>query len=178
MTALGWVKEEGQGKLPLEDEQPYFEVQGACAATILDAASAPITTKAAGAPLPPPPSPPRAPTDFVLTDFALVPRGDEEALAHAVVEHGSVVVTIEVRDDWLLYGGGVYDNPECTGRSLDHHLVVVGFTEDAWICKNSLGREWGEEGGYVRLARGKNMCGLANWAVVPIVQAAVLPSTP
>lgn len=165
LTALGWVKEEGKGTLPLDDEQPYFAVQGLCATTKSHRPTnaLPTATKAAGVP-------PPSPTDLVLSDLALVPRGDEAALAHAVLEHGSVVVTIEVRDDFLLYGGGVYDNPECTGRSLDHHLMVVGFTEEAWICKNSLGREWGEEGGYVRLARGKNMCGLANWAVVPIVQ--------
>lgn len=65
--------------------------------------------------------------------------------------------------------GGIYDNPECTGRSLDHHLTIVGFTPDAWIAKAALGVAWGE-GGYIRLARNKNMCGLAEWAVVPIVK--------
>jgi len=61
------------------------------------------------------------------------------------------------------------DNPSCSGRSLDHHLLVVGFDDEAWICKGSWGEGWGEEGGYVRLVRGKNMCGLAEWAVVPVV---------
>lgn len=63
----------------------------------------------------------------------------------------------------------MYDNPDCTGRSLDHHLAIVGYTEDAWIAKAALGPAWGEEGGFIRLARGKNMCGLAEWAVVPVV---------
>ena len=56
----------------------------------------------------------------------------------------------------------------CVGRSLDHHLTIVGFTAEAWIAKSSWGTQWGE-GGYIRLARGQNMCGLADWALVPIV---------
>jgi hypothetical protein len=44
----------------------------------------------------------------------------------------------------------------------------VGYTADAWIAKAALGVAWGEEG-YIRLARGMNMCGVAEWAVVPIV---------
>lgn len=64
--------------------------------------------------------------------------------------------------------GGIYDSIECTGRSLDYHLTIVGFTQDAWIAKASLGAAWGEQG-YIRLARNKNMCGVAEWAAVPIV---------
>jgi cathepsin L len=160
LTALSHVKDmEPGGMLPLEEAVPYFEVTGACTAVAMAAAAAVAkntsTTTARGG-------------QVRLKQVALVPQGDEEAVAAAVAEHGAVVVTIQAMDDFWLYGGGLYSNPECTGRSLDHHLVVVGFTPDAWIAKAALGAAWGE-GGYIRLARGQNMCGLAEWAVVPVV---------
>jgi C1A family cysteine protease len=52
-------------------------------------------------------------------------------------------------------------------------VTIVGYgTTDAssyWIIKNSFGRAWGE-GGYMRMSRGGNMCGIANYAVVPVYQ--------
>ena len=51
-------------------------------------------------------------------------------------------------------------------------IIGYGATEAApyWIIKNSFGRAWGEGGGYMRMLRGVNMCGIANFAVVPVYQ--------
>lgn len=47
---------------------------------------------------------------------------------------------------------------------MDHDVVIVGYTENAWIIRNSWGVGWGE-GGYMRIKREKGMspgmCGLA-----------------
>lgn len=54
---------------------------------------------------------------------------------------------------------------------MNHAVLLVGWgqTSDGklyWILKNSWGSRWGENG-YFRMARGKNMCGIADCASYP-----------
>ena len=97
---------------------------------------------------------------------------DADTIAAAVEQHGAVVATIQVLNDFLTYQEGVYDQPACTGAALSHAVTIVGFGTDAasgkkfWLIKNSFGRAWGEAG-YVRMVRGKNMCGIEkNWPLI------------
>jgi hypothetical protein len=43
-------------------------------------------------------------------------------------------------------------------------VLIVGYTDDYWIVKNSLGVSWGE-GGYFEIVRGQNACGIADYAL-------------
>ena len=43
------------------------------------------------------------------------------------------------------YKSGVFDNATC-GTKLDHGVLVVGYTADYYIVKNSWGPTWGEAG--------------------------------
>jgi hypothetical protein len=76
----------------------------------------------------------------------------------------------------------VLDSSSC-GTKLDHGVLVVGYgtdssvSKDYWKVKNSWGSSWGEEG-YIRMVRGKNMCGLANQASYPKGATAAGPSPP
>lgn len=61
------------------------------------------------------------------------------------------------------YRGGLFKASMCS-KEIDHAVTIVGYTEDAWIIKNSWGPYWGDEG-YLYLERGKNACGVAEYIV-------------
>ena len=73
----------------------------------------------------------------------------------------------------FFYKSGIWSNPECQGEgSSNHAVLVVGYGSDNgndyWLIKNSWGTGWGENG-YLRLARNRNMCGVAKYASYPVV---------
>jgi len=90
-----------------------------------------------------------------------VPSNRDDLLQFAVARQ-PVSVAIEAdQQSFQLYSGGVYDSPDC-GTNLDHGVLVVGYTPDYWIVKNSWGSSWGDNG-YINIARdgSKNgMCGI------------------
>jgi len=65
-------------------------------------------------------------------------------------------------NNWSPYTSGIFSN---CGTSLDHGVLLAGYTSSYWLVKNSWGASWGESG-YIRLASG-NTCGLANQPSVP-----------
>jgi len=103
--------------------------------------------------------------NIVLSSSVSVLKGDEASLVKAILEV-PVVVYINVNMAMEVYVGGVFDDPSCTPDGLNHAMLLVGYAPEYWILKNSWGESWGENG-YVRLARGKNMCGVAEFAIYP-----------
>jgi len=90
----------------------------------------------------------------------------EDELVNAV-NIGPVSVAIEAdKTVFQSYKSGVIDSIFC-GKKLDHGVLVVGHGHDGatmkdyWKVKNSWDTTWGEEG-YVRIVRGKDMCGIAS----------------
>lgn len=59
---------------------------------------------------------------------------------------------------------GIYDDHLCTSDTMNHAMLIVGYTPTEWILKNWWGKHWGENG-YMRLAKNKNCCGIANYVV-------------
>merc|ERR1719359_974689 len=68
------------------------------------------------------------------------------------------------------YRGGILSN--CYGQSLDHGVLAVGYTSEAFKIKNSWGRSWGESG-YIRLSTSGNQCGMLNEGIYPVVSGEV-----
>jgi cathepsin L len=72
-------------------------------------------------------------------------------------------VAIEAGTDFQFYSSGVFDAP--CGKNLNHAVNVVGVNTAAaqpyFIVRNSWGTSWGEKG-YIRMAAGKNICGIAS----------------
>lgn len=109
-----------------------------------------------------------------LRTFKELPEGDEQALKDAVTNIGPIAVGIDgLRDAIRFVKKGVYFDPLCTD-DVTHAVLLVGYGTtpegiEYWLCKNSWGADWGDEG-YVKIARNQNNhCGIASLASYPIV---------
>lgn len=105
-----------------------------------------------------------------ISAFTDVKEGSEDDLKSAVSKQ-PVSIAIEAdQSGFHFYKSGIFSG-EC-GKNLDHGVLLVGYGteggQDFWKIKNSWGEVWGEKG-YIRLARGKDLCGLANAASFPTV---------
>jgi len=106
--------------------------------------------------------------------FRQVPEGDEHGLKHALAREGPVSVAIDASNpSFQFYKEGVYYEPDCSPENLDHGVLAVGFGvekgEKYFLVKNSWSTQWGDAG-YIKMARDKdNHCGIASYAVFPIV---------
>jgi len=65
------------------------------------------------------------------------------------------------------YTGGLINPTTCGTEPPEYRAVlVVGYTTQFWIVKNSLGSNWGGNGrGFFFFPRGKNVCGINNYLV-------------
>jgi cathepsin L len=62
-------------------------------------------------------------------------------------EVGPIAVSINASPrSFQLYSEGVYDDPDCSSSSVNHAMLLVGYTEEYWILKNWWGSRWGEKG--------------------------------
>lgn len=103
---------------------------------------------------------------FGITDYEKVSRGNITAIKEALLTYGPLPSTMSVYTDFYPdWNGDVYQQ---TSEELvfGHVITIVGFDdtwgnvdEGYWICKNSWGTEWGEEG-WFRIAYGE--CDIEN----------------
>ncbi|CAG9840526.1 unnamed protein product [Diabrotica balteata] len=78
---------------------------------------------------------------------------------------GPVSVAVGV-NHWMHYTDGIFNKTDCGPHS--HAVVAVGYTDEYILLKNSWGSSWGENG-YIRIARGSNICGTNDYGFYPIL---------
>jgi len=107
-----------------------------------------------------------------ISGYKDVPKNEESQLAAAVAK-GPVSVAIEAdQQGFQMYKSGVFSG-KC-GTQLDHGVLVVGYTADAWIVKNSWGATWGAAG-YIEMKRGVSAAGICGIAMQPSYPTAGAP---
>ncbi|HCL00402.1 MAG TPA: hypothetical protein DHW42_09915, partial [Candidatus Marinimicrobia bacterium] len=80
----------------------------------------------------------------------------------AVCRH-PVSASYQVYNDFYAYSSGVYEHKEAEGEeSGGHAILIVGWDDnlECWICKNSWGANWGENG-YFRIKW--HNCGMGSY---------------
>jgi cathepsin F len=103
-----------------------------------------------------------------VTNFTTVPL-DEDQMRAALVRGGPLAVGLNAAF-MQTYVGGVSCPLICPRAMLNHGVLLVGYGARGfsalrlgyrpyWLIKNSWGKQWGE-GGYYKLCRGRNVCGV------------------
>lgn len=94
--------------------------------------------------------------------------GEEDTLLESLAYHGPVAVAVNALT-WQYYLGGVIKF-HCDGslENLNHAVQIVGYDLDAtppyYIVRNSWGEDFGQKG-YLKIAIGSNVCGIASEVV-------------
>lgn len=80
---------------------------------------------------------------------------DRTAIFNAL-QKGPVIGWLEVYSDFDNYKSGIYEKTPGASYDGDHLISIVGYNkaQGYWICKNSYGTGWGEDG-YFRIAFGQ-----------------------
>ncbi len=101
---------------------------------------------------------------------------NEAALQAAIANTGPISVAIDAsHSSFQLYSAGVYFEPACSPVNVNHAVLIVGYGtlngKKHYLVKNSWSTSWGQSG-YIYMSRNAgNNCGIASYAVYPIVPA-------
>jgi hypothetical protein len=91
-----------------------------------------------------------------IRTFHLLPR---RWLPSWIWSTSPVIACFHVYEDFFHYKSGVYTHT-VGGFAGDHCIAIIGYEGGGWICKNSWGPGWGENG-FCRIGFGR--CGIDTW---------------
>jgi C1A family cysteine protease len=106
----------------------------------------------------------QTPAAATVSRYVNVAQNNEADLISAL-NIGPVAVAVDA-SNFQNYRSGIF-NGFC-GRNINHAVLIVGYTPDSYIVKNSWGVGWGENG-YFRIVRGQNKCAIASYPSYPVV---------
>jgi len=102
---------------------------------------------------------------FKIKDWGWVTTYSEDRYAvKNSLQSGPIVFFMEVYDDFYYYTSGVYEKTAGASYEGGHLVVLVGYdaAQNYWICKNSWGTNWGENG-YFKIRMGE--CEGGTWVL-------------
>mmetsp|Transcript_1745 Transcript_1745/g.1707 ORF Transcript_1745/g.1707 Transcript_1745/m.1707 type:complete len:105 (-) Transcript_1745:48-362(-) len=90
-----------------------------------------------------------------------------------MIQKGPVEGAFTVYDDFMSYGGGIYQHK--SGKMLGGHAIkIIGWGKEGdlyyWLCANSWGPAWGENG-YFRIQMGQVGINNKIYAANPIIKS-------
>ncbi|GMT00247.1 hypothetical protein PENTCL1PPCAC_22421, partial [Pristionchus entomophagus] len=109
--------------------------------------------------------------------YRVSPR--EEDIMTEIISNGPVQATFVVHEDFFMYKHGVYQHTHLAADKGDsytgqgyHSVRVLGWGTDHstgrpvkyWLCANSWGPNWGENG-FFRILRGENHCEIESFVL-------------
>jgi len=109
---------------------------------------------------------------------------NEVAMMKDIHQHGPLMIAFEAPGNLFYYTGGIFtgskpdsEDEHVAGLNIwektNHAVVAVGWGVEKgqkyWIIKNTWGKTWGE-GGYFRIKRGVDECGIESMSVSAIVK--------
>jgi Papain family cysteine protease len=116
---------------------------------------------------------------YRVDHFAYV--GDSDAIAdpikikQALCDHGPVISAVLADEAFQTYSGGTFTGTatqDANGNPINHAVVIVGWTPESWIVKNSWGTEDFGVGGFILMQYGSNNIGYgAAWAEPALSQS-------
>ena len=103
----------------------------------------------------------------------------EEDIQWEIMHNGPVQALMTVHSDLFMYNSGIYSYSGLTGDRMKggdtatHSVRIIGWGSSRvrgsnhikyWLVANSWGSQWGE-GGYFRIKRGTNECGIESFII-------------
>ncbi len=91
-----------------------------------------------------------------ISSYGYYYKPSRDVIKSIVATKGPVVTDMAVYNDFFSYSGGIYEHEGYEPPSaINHQVVIVGYNDDGgyWICKNSWGKWWGENG-FFKIAYG------------------------
>jgi len=103
---------------------------------------------------------------FKIDDWQVVRVVSNPDLILEALQYGPVGTSLTIYEDFYAYSGGIYDTMIAIPQGF-HAVTIVGYdaTQEYWICKNSWGDDWGEDG-YFRIKWGAAAVGI--FTIMPL----------
>ncbi|WKX88626.1 hypothetical protein Q1695_008340 [Nippostrongylus brasiliensis] len=108
---------------------------------------------------------------YVKSAYMLWRSGTE--IQKEIMLHGPVQAGFVVFKDFSYYKSGIYKHRPYADVMGAHAVKIIGWGSeggtDYWLVANSWNTDWGENGGYFRILRGQNECGIEDAVVAGLM---------